>query len=259
VAVFSASDVVHPFDESAKLQLESTTGLQETVQAFLKMCGEREAHNVHLSECLRLGPRQLPEIYRLLPPICDAFGIPEPELYLAKGGVNAYTFGHVRASIIIFSELLDHLATDEIEAVIAHECGHILLGHVLYHSMAQFVDMAPDVMAQFLDMAPDVGSYAADLSVLLTSASAPVRSALTHWSHKSELSADRAAAAYLGSADAITRVIFRFAGVEADSVLAVRVREIQAWTATPGFGRLAEAAAAARAADAITMRPPVMG
>jgi Zn-dependent protease with chaperone function len=248
VAVFSASDVVHPFDESAKLQLESTTGLQEAVQAFLKMCGEREAYNVHLSECMRLGPRQLPEIYRLLPPICDAFGIPEPELYLAKGGVNAYTFGHVRASIIIFSELLDHLATDEIEAVIAHECGHILLRHVLYHSMAQF-----------LDMAPDVGSYAADLSVLLTFASAPVRSALTNWSHKSELSADRAAAAYLGSADAITRVIFRFAGVEADSVLAVRVREIQAWTATPGFGRLAAAAAAARAADAITMRPPVMG
>jgi hypothetical protein len=248
VAVFSASDVVHPFDESAKRQLESTTGLGETVQAFLRMSGEREAHNVHLPECLRLGPHQLPEIYRLLPPICDAFGIPEPELYLAKGGVNAYTFGHVHASIIIFSELLDHLASDEIEAVIAHECGHILLRHVLYHSMVRF-----------LDMAPDVGSYAPGLSALLTRASTPVRSALTNWSHKSELSADRAAAAYLGNADAITRVMFRSAGIEADSVLAVRVREVQAWTATPGFGRLAGAAEAARAAEAITMRPPVMG
>jgi Zn-dependent protease with chaperone function len=230
VAVFSASDVVHPFDESAKRQLESTTGLEETVQAFL-MCGERDTLDVHLSECLRLGPHQLPEVYRLLPPICDAFGIPEPELYLAKGGVNAYTFGHVRASIIIFSELLDHLAAEEIEAVIAHECGHILLRHVLYHSMVRF-----------LDMAPDVGSYAPGLSELLTHASTPVRNALTNWSRKSELSADRAAAAYLGSADAITRVMFRCAGTELDSVLTVRVREIQAWTATPGFGRLAEAA-----------------
>lgn len=278
VAVFSASDVVHPFDESAKRQLESMTGLQATVQAFMKIYSEREAHNFHLSECLRLGPKQLPEIYRLLPPICDAFGIAEPELYLAMGGVNAYTFGHTRTSIILFSELLDNLAPDEIEAVIAHECGHILLQHVLYHSMAQF-----------LDAAREIGSYAPipGLSAMLTLASVPVQSALTSWSQKSELSADRAAAAYLGGADAITRVMFRFAGVKVDSpyvhsvqafadqalewealresrwnrilqwmlskqsthpMLAVRVREIQAWAATPGFPRLAAVAAESRAA-----------
>ena len=189
VAVFSASDVIHPFDEAAKRQLESMTGLQATVQAFMKVYSEREAHNFHLSECLRFGPKQLPEIYRLLPPICDAFGIPEPELYLAMGDVNAYTFGHTRTSIVIFSELLDHLAPDEIEAVIAHECGHILLKHVLYHSMAQFLDAAREIGA----MAPIPG-----LSALLTLASVPVQSALTSWSHKSELSADRAAAAYMG-------------------------------------------------------------
>jgi Zn-dependent protease with chaperone function len=277
-ASFSASDVVHPFDESAKRQLESMTGLQATVQAFMKVYSEREAHNFHLSECLRLGPNQLPEIYRLLPPICDAFGIAEPELYLAMGDVNAYTIGHTHTSIIIFSGLLDHLGPDEIEAVLAHECGHILLQHVLYHSMAQF-----------LDAAREIGSYAPipGISALLSLASVPVQSALTSWSHKSELSADRAAAAYLGSADAITRVMFRFAGVKVDSpyvhsvqafadqaiewealresrwnrvlqwmlskqsthpMLAVRVREIQAWTATPAFARLAAVAEEARLA-----------
>ena len=278
MTVFSASDVVHPFDESAKRQLDSMTGLQATVQAFMRVYSEREAHNFHLSECLRLGPNQLPEIYRLLPPICDAFGIAEPELYLAMGDVNAYTFGHTRTSIIIFSGLLDHLAPDEVEAVIAHECGHILLQHVLYHSMAQFLDAARELGA----VAPIPG-----LSTVLTLASVPVQSALTTWSHKSELSADRAAAAYLGDADAITRVMFRFAGVKVDSpyahsvqafadqalewealresrwnrvlqwmlskqsthpMLAVRVREIQAWTATPGFARLAAVAAESRRA-----------
>jgi Zn-dependent protease with chaperone function len=240
VAVFSATDVVHPFDESAKRQVESMTGFRETVAAFMRIDSEREAHNVRLAECLRLGPHQLPEVYRLLPPVCDAFDIPEPELYLATGDAHAHTVGHTRTSIIIFSDLLHHLAPDEIEAVIAHECGHILLRHVLYRSMAQF-----------LDSARDIGSYASitGLSALLTLASGPIRSALTNWSHKSELSADRAAAAYLGSADAITRVMFRFAGVtvgkpSTDPMLAVRVREIQAWTATPGFGRLRAVAAA---------------
>jgi len=285
VAVFSASDVVHPFDESAKRQLESMTGLQATVQAFMKVYSEREAHNFHLSECLRLGPQQLPEIYRLLPPICDAFGIAEPELYLAMGDVKAYTFGHTRTSIVVFSGLLDHLAPDEIEAVIAHECGHILLQHVLYHSMAQFLDAAREIGA----LAPIPG-----LSALLTLASVPVQSALTSWSHKSELSADRAAAAYMGSADAITRVMFRFTGITVDSpyvhsvqafadqalewealresrwnrvlqwmlskqsthpMLAVRVREVQAWAATPGFSRLAVVAAESRQA----MRCPTCG
>lgn len=278
MAVFSASDVLHPYDESAKRQLDSMTGLQATVQAFMKIYSEREAHNFHLSECLRLGPGQLPEIYRMLPPVCEAFGIAEPELYLALGDVNAYTFGHTRTSIILFSDLLDALHDDEIEAVIAHEAGHILCQHVLYHSMAQF-----------LDAAREIGSFAPipGLSALLTLASVPMQSALTTWSHKSELSADRAAAAYLGSTDAITRVMFRFAGVRRDSrfahsvelfanqalewealresrwnrilqwmlskqsthpMLAVRVREIQAWGATPGFAKLAELSAAIRSA-----------
>jgi Zn-dependent protease with chaperone function len=278
VTVFSASDVAHPFDAAARRQLESMTGLQATVQAFMRVYSEREAHNFHVSECLRLGPHQLPEIYRLLPPICDTFGIPEPELYLAMGEVNAQTFGHTRTSIIIFSGLLDHMAPDEVEAVLAHECGHILLQHVLYHSMAQFLDAARELGA----LAPVPG-----LSTLLGLASVPVQSALTSWTQKSELSADRAAAAYLGSADAITRVMFRFAGLKVDSpyvhsvaafaeqagewealresrwnrilqwmlsknsthpMLAVRVREIQAWTATPAFPHLAAVAAAHRAA-----------
>jgi hypothetical protein len=58
--------------------------------------------------------------------------------------------------------------------------------------------------------------------------------------HAGELSADRVAALYQGSADAITRVIFGEAVHSGATDLdpAVRVREIQAWTATGGFARL---------------------
>ena len=76
-----------------------------------------------------------------------------------------------------------------------------------------------------------------------------------------ELSADRAAAVYHGSADPITRLIFaeyakefrvregRAARTDRHGITVhsgpspedptVRVREIQAWTATPRFARLA--------------------
>jgi Zn-dependent protease with chaperone function len=277
VVTFSASDVVHPVDEAAKRHLESMSGLQAAVKAYHKVYSERLLRNAQLSECLQLGPGQLPEIYRLLPPICEAYGIPVPELYLGLGPINAFTTGHTRTSIMIYSELLDHLAPDEVEAVLAHECGHILCEHMLYHSMAQVVDLAVTV------------GGLADIpfaSMFLNLASGPLRMALMSWSRKSELSADRAAAAYLGNTEVMTRVMLRFAGIRHGSkythnidlfaaqaleyealresrwdrflqwqvgqgsthpLLAVRVRELQAWATAPAFARLAEVATAVRA------------
>ncbi|MGI5184185.1 M48 family metallopeptidase [Dactylosporangium sp. CA-152071] len=278
MTTFSASDLLHPADESARRHLESMSGLQNAVKTYHKNFSERLIRNGQLAEALRLGPHQLPEIYRLLPPICEAFGIEEPELYLALGPVNAFTTGATRTSITLYSGLLDHLSPDEIEAVIAHECGHILCQHMLFHSMAQFIELTVKVgSAANIPIA----------STVLSVASHPLRMALSNWSRKSELSADRAAAAYMGSADAITRVMFRFAGIRHDSrytqniqpfadqaleyealreskwdrflqwqisqssthpLLAVRVREIQSWVGTPTFANLAALAASVRSA-----------
>ncbi|WP_203901833.1 M48 family metallopeptidase [Virgisporangium aliadipatigenens] len=252
--------------------------LQKGVLFYQKNYSERLTRNAQLAESLRLGPRQLPEIYRLLPPICEAFGIDEPELFLSMGPVNAYTTGTTRTSITLLSGLLDHLALDEIEAVIAHECGHILCKHVLLHSMGQF-----------LEAVTDVGSAASIpvASAALNLGSGPLRMALSNWHRKSELSADRAAAAWMGDTDTITRVMFRFAGLRYDSrytqsvesfaeqgreyeamgetkwdrfiqwqvkessthpLLAVRVMEIRQWARSETFARLSALAAGVRAA-----------
>ncbi|OJF14183.1 hypothetical protein BG844_11030 [Couchioplanes caeruleus subsp. caeruleus] len=253
-------------------------GLQRAITLFHRNYSERLVRNSQLAESLRLSPGQLPEIYRMLPPICETFGIPEPELYLTMGPVNAFTIGTTRTSITLFSELLEHMSMDEIETVLAHECGHILCQHMLYHSMAQV-----------LQLAVDVGGVARIpfASAILQVVAGPLQIALETWSRKSELSADRAAAAYMGSPDAITRVMFRFAGIRHDSklthsveafaaqaleyealresrwdrflqwqvgqasthpLLAVRVREIHNWSATPAFARLVETAAEIRTA-----------
>jgi Zn-dependent protease with chaperone function len=265
VAVFSADDLLHPFDESARRELESMADLPAAVRVFIRICSDREARDFPRSECQRLGPDRLPDVYQLLPPICAAFGIPEPGLYLepdeyvepelfvAADGMHAHAVGVGRTSIMITGELLDLLGTDERQAVFAHECGHILLSHVLYHSMSRFLDAAHDLSAY--EPVPGVPR-------LLALATQPLRTSLDNWSSKSELSADRAAAAYLGSADAMTRAMFRFAATTMDPAglhsvqsppfarpsdpsLAIRVREIQAWTATPGFARLYRATPAA--------------
>jgi Zn-dependent protease with chaperone function len=202
-ASFGIADLVHPLDRSARQQLEVIPLLQPTVKKYMTAAAERKPRQALLSGALRLGPRQLPDIFGMLPPICAAFGIGEPELYLMRGDANARTAGHPRTAIVIYNRLLEDLADDEVEAVLAHECGHIAAGHVLYRQMAQALIRA----------AAPGGAGRSLLTEVPGLASAQIQAALFNWYRKSELTADRAAVAYLGEAGPMQRALFRVMGV----------------------------------------------
>jgi Zn-dependent protease with chaperone function len=202
--VFHVTDFLHPLDLSARQQLEAIPLLQPTVKKYLSTVTDRRVRQALLSCALRLGPKLLPEIYRLLPPICDAFGIAEPELYLTRGEANAMAVGHTRTAIVIYNQLLEDLAEDEIEAVLAHECGHIMAEHILYRQMAQAMVRA----------GASVGALGTPLFKIVTGlASAQIQTALINWYRKSELTADRAAVAYLGDPEPMQRALFHIIGV----------------------------------------------
>jgi hypothetical protein len=122
------------------------------------------------------------EVLRTVDQICAAFALEPPRVYVSARPGHAHSTGAVR----ICERSLSDLARDELEALLAHLCGHLVLP-----------------------------------------------------SPSGELSADRVAALYQGNPDAITRVIFAEAVHSGGPDHTVRVREIQAWTATPGFARLA--------------------
>ena len=86
-----------------------------------------------MASAIRLSPNQLPKLYNRLPPICKKLGIEQPEFYLSMDpNPNAWTFGDTKIFITITSGLVDMMTEEELDAVIAHECGHILCHHVLY-------------------------------------------------------------------------------------------------------------------------------
>ena len=89
---------------------------------------------------------------------------------------NAWTFGDNKIYITITSGLVQLLNDEELDAVIAHECGHILCRQVLYHSLAEYVFKGVDSLG------------------LLGKLALPFELALYYWYRKSELSCDRAAA-----------------------------------------------------------------
>jgi Zn-dependent protease with chaperone function len=192
----SPEDFIHPADKAALENLQSIPLFTQCSKAFLKTFTEQFFRGLNLAQKVRLGPHQLPKIWAHLPPICGKLGIDVPELYLEMSPApNAYTFGDTNVFITVTSGLVEYVDEDELHAVLAHECGHIVCRHVIYHTMA--------------DMLTKVGG-----SVFgpLAAVSLPVQLALLYWARRSELSADRAAALVCGSPDPVVHTMIRLAG-----------------------------------------------
>lgn len=120
-------------------------------------------------------------------------GIDVPEFYLSMDPYpNAWTFGDSRIFITVTSGLLDMMDDEELDAVIAHECGHILCHHVLYHSVARMI----------ITGAANRG--------LLGKLTIPIELAFLYWQRKSELSCDRAGA-IVTSPEVVSRTMARLA------------------------------------------------
>lgn len=192
--MITASDFIHPEDAAALRQLESIPGFPALVKKILSLGFEELQYGLNMATAIRLSPTQLPNLYNHLPPICKKLGIQEPELYLQMNPTpNAFTFGDTRIFITITSGLVEMMEGEELDAVIAHECGHIVCHHVLYHSIAQIIF-----------------SGAASLGILGHLAM-PIQLALLYWSRKSELSCDRCGSV-ITSPEVITRVMARLSG-----------------------------------------------
>lgn len=192
--MIKASDFIHPEDAAALRQLESIPGFPALVKKILSLGFEELQYGLNMATAIRLSPTQLPKLYNHLPPICRKLGIQEPEFYLQMDPMpNAFTFGDTRIFITITSGLVEMMGDEELDAVIAHECGHIVCHHVLYHSIAQIIF-----------------SGAASLGILGNLAM-PIQLALLYWSRKSELSCDRCGSV-ITSPEVITRVMARLSG-----------------------------------------------
>lgn len=192
--MIKASEFIHPEDAAALRQLESIPGFPAFVKKILSLGLEQMQYGVNMASAIRLSPTQLPEIYNHLPPICEKLGIDEPEFYLEMNPMpNAWTFGDTRIYITLTSGLLEMMDDEELDAIIAHECGHIICRHVLYHSIASYILSGADSLG------------------VLGAFTVPIQYAILYWYRKSELSCDRCSS-IITSPEVVSRVMARLAG-----------------------------------------------
>lgn len=187
----SPSEFIHPEDAAALRQLENIPGFPSFIKGILALGLEKLQYGINMASSVRLSETQLPEIYKHLPPICKKLGIAEPEFYLVMDPMpNAWTFGDTKIFITVTSGLLAMMNDEELDAIIAHECGHILCRHVLYHSVANYILSGIDSLG------------------ILGKLTIPIQLGFLYWQRKSELSCDRAAA-IVTSPETVSRTMAR--------------------------------------------------
>ncbi|HEU5381170.1 MAG TPA: M48 family metallopeptidase [Ktedonobacteraceae bacterium] len=190
----------HPFDRRALASLQKIPGLDIAVRKFLELFPERVAYIMNVAQSVRVSPTQCPRIYTLLHEACAILDMPEPELYIAQTPlVNAMTSGHDHPYILIHSGLVDLLTDAEIQAVIAHELGHIKCGHVLYKTMARGIGLLLQLIG---DLTLGIGRLVG-LSLEGT---------LLEWDRMAEFSADRASLLVVQDSQVVLSLMMKLAG-----------------------------------------------
>ena len=189
----------HPADRAALAALKQVPGLDEVVRFFVGLTGEKAWRLFFLARAVRVGPQQFSRVHELMREACRVLDTDDlPELFITQDPtLNAGAVGVKRPFIVLNSSMLDTLDDEELLAVLAHELGHILSGHVLYKTLLWML-----VRNAGLLIALPVAR------AVLTG----VLMALTEWDRKSELSADRAGLLVVQNPDVSTQVLMKLAG-----------------------------------------------
>lgn len=206
---YSAELYMHDLDRKAFAALNQFPKFIKLQEAYLANTDEKASKIELLSTGIRLSENQMPEIYNLLPPICENLEISVPDLYMVqsrdKKDLNAFTGGVTQPFVCVTSELVKQFSPEMIASVIAHECGHIACKHYLYHSLAR--NFANGIASSPLAKIPAVNKY---LSKTLVTA-------LLFWDRCSELSADRAAVLCDGGSERTVDMLLKIHGFD-DSI-----------------------------------------
>ena len=169
----------HPSDRAALATLKQVPGLPDLTRKLIGVTTEKSLWLLNLASSVRVGENQFPRVNRLYNVACERLDVDNrPELFVSQNPfLNAGAIGADHPFIVVNSASLGAFDDAELLAMLGHELGHCVSGHVLFKTLLQFLLKIPFGMIKV----PGAGV-----------ALAAVIAALNEWNRKSELSADRA-------------------------------------------------------------------
>ena len=161
--------------------------------------------------------------------LSDKAGIGMPEVAIYEGEPNAFATGAFKNSalVAVSTGLLESMTKEEVEAVLAHEIGHVMNGDRVTLTLIQgvvntFVVFFAKIVGYFVDRVvlknerdgPGIGYYVTDIACQIIFGI--LASSIVAWfSRKREYRADAAAAQLMGTPQPMINALSRLGGVEA--------------------------------------------
>ena len=135
----------HPLDLEATNALKQLPGLDLVIRNLLGPLAEQFFYLENIASSILVSDRQLPHLHKLLLEACQILDLEPPQLYVRQHPVpNAYTFAMrgKQPFMVMHTSLIELLNPEEIQAVIAHELGHLKCDHGVYLTLANLIVLA---------------------------------------------------------------------------------------------------------------------
>lgn len=188
----------HPLDLEATNTLKQLPGLDVVIRSILGSVGEQFFYLNNIASSVLVSAKQLPDLHKLLIEACQILDLEPPQLYVQQNPVpNAYTFAMrgKKPFIVLHTSLIEMLTPEEIQAVIAHELGHLKCEHGVYLTMANIIMLATNLL-------PTWGTVLAQ----------SLQERILQWVRCAEFSCDRAALLATQDPKTIMSVLMKLAG-----------------------------------------------
>ncbi len=188
----------HPLDGQATRTLKQIPGLDLLIRQLLGTVGEQFFYLENIASGILVSEKQLPDLHKLLIEACQTLDLEPPQLYVRQNPVpNAYTFAMrgKQPFIVLHTSLIDLLTPAEIQAVIAHELGHLKCEHGVYLTVANLLVLA-----------------AGQLSTVGTLLVQGLQSQILEWVRCAEFTCDRAALLATQDPRVVMSVLMKLSG-----------------------------------------------
>lgn len=188
----------HPLDFEATNSLKQLPGLDLIVRQLLGALGEQFFYLENIASSVLVNEQQLPELHQALLEACQILDLEPPQLYVRQNPVpNAYTFAMrgKQPFIVLHTSLISMLTPAEIQAVMAHELGHLKCEHGVYLTLANLILLAAGQL-------PNLGGLIAQ----------GLQSQILQWLRCAEFSCDRAALLATQDPRVVSSVLMKLAG-----------------------------------------------
>ncbi len=188
----------HPLDLEATQALKQIPGIDMLVRNWLGPMAEQVFYVENIASSVLVGEQQLPDLHKLLLESCQILDIEPPQLYIRQHPApNAYTFAMrgKQPFIVLHTSLVDILTPEEIQAVIAHELGHLKCDHSVYLTPVNLLVLAAAIV-------PNIGTIVAQA----------IQTQLLAWIRCAEFTCDRAALLATQNPKVVMSVLMKLAG-----------------------------------------------